>query len=219
MNTTQPPHSGGLISYGYDPNDQYRRAAIHVDRILKGEAHDLPVQQSTKLEIGHQSKEPCCAAVDSAGRDPMHPPACITLSKRHRGAGQRRGVARAQQPPMPLIGYSTPAPLRHGKDTWRRSAKGSVRPALFKPFAKPASIPGKAYVGVMAQEVQSVLPRAVVRGDDGYLRVFYDMVGVKFETYDQWVASGGHVPAGTTSAAPAWRLNSGCVPAGVCLKD
>jgi hypothetical protein len=32
----------------------------------------------------------------------------------------------------------------------------------------------KAYVGVMAQEVQMVVPEAVVRGSDGYLRVFYD---------------------------------------------
>jgi hypothetical protein len=54
----------------------------------------------------------------------------------------------------------------------------------------------KAYVGVMAQEVQDIMPRAVVRGRDGYLRVFYDMVGVKFETYDQWVASGEQVPPG-----------------------
>jgi hypothetical protein len=54
----------------------------------------------------------------------------------------------------------------------------------------------KAYVGVIAQEVQSVLPGAVATGRDGYLRVFYDRIGVKFETYDQWVASGAHVPAG-----------------------
>ena len=54
----------------------------------------------------------------------------------------------------------------------------------------------KAYVGVMAQEVQTVMPQAVVRGSDGYLRVFYDKIGVKFETYDQWVAEGAHVPVG-----------------------
>jgi hypothetical protein len=55
----------------------------------------------------------------------------------------------------------------------------------------------KAYVGVMAQEVQTVMPAAVLRGSDGYLRVFYDKLGLKFQTYDQWTASGAQVPAGT----------------------
>jgi len=54
----------------------------------------------------------------------------------------------------------------------------------------------RAYVGVIAQEVQAVVPRAVARGHDGYLRVFYDRIGVLFETYDEWLASGAHVPAG-----------------------
>jgi hypothetical protein len=54
----------------------------------------------------------------------------------------------------------------------------------------------KAYVGVMAQEVQTIMPTAVLRGPDGYLRVSYDMLGVKFQTYDQWAASGAYVPAG-----------------------
>jgi hypothetical protein len=52
----------------------------------------------------------------------------------------------------------------------------------------------RAYVGVIAQEVQSVMPKAVIRDRDGYLRVFYDRLGVKFQTYERWVASGGHVP-------------------------
>jgi putative tryptophan/tyrosine transport system substrate-binding protein len=44
--------SGGLISYGPDPIDQYRRAAGYVGRILNGEkAADLPVQAPTKYEL------------------------------------------------------------------------------------------------------------------------------------------------------------------------
>ena len=35
----------------------------------------------------------------------------------------------------------------------------------------------KAYVGVMAQEVQTAMPAAVLRGSDGYLRVSYDKLG------------------------------------------
>jgi putative tryptophan/tyrosine transport system substrate-binding protein len=44
--------SGGLISYGPDPIDVFRRAAGYVDRILKGEkAADLPVQAPTTYEL------------------------------------------------------------------------------------------------------------------------------------------------------------------------
>jgi len=44
--------SGGLISYGFDLVDQYRRAAGYVDRILKGEKPaDLPVQAPTRYEL------------------------------------------------------------------------------------------------------------------------------------------------------------------------
>jgi putative ABC transport system substrate-binding protein len=43
---------GGLLSYGVDPADIFRRGATYVDRILRGaKPADLPVQFPTKYEL------------------------------------------------------------------------------------------------------------------------------------------------------------------------
>ena len=57
----------------------------------------------------------------------------------------------------------------------------------------------KAYVGVIAQEVQAVMPEAIARGRDGYLRVFYRKLGVPFETYNEWITAGARIPATANS--------------------
>ncbi len=47
----------------------------------------------------------------------------------------------------------------------------------------------EVYVGVMAQETAKVVPDAVTRGADGYLRVDYERLGRRLMTWDEWIAS------------------------------
>ena len=100
-----------------------------------------------------------------------------------RGGGGRGGGRRSDimlKHDIVLLGH-----LANGIGYYRFSYNGSDR----------------AYVGVMAQEVQTVMPQAVVRDREGYLRVFYDKLGVKFQTYEHWIASGARVPVAAIPVA------------------
>jgi endosialidase-like protein len=89
-----------------------------------------------------------------------------------RGGGRRSDIALKHD--IVLLGH-----LANGLGYYRFSYLGSH----------------KAYVGVMAQEVQSVMPDAVTRGSDGYLRVYYEKLGLTFRTYGDWLAGGAKIPA------------------------
>jgi hypothetical protein len=46
----------------------------------------------------------------------------------------------------------------------------------------------QAYVGVMAQQVAAIVPEAVVMEPNGYLGVYYDRLGLKLQTWQEWQA-------------------------------
>jgi hypothetical protein len=89
-----------------------------------------------------------------------------------RGGGGRRSDL-ALKHDIVLLGH-----LDNGLGYYRFSYLGSI----------------KAYVGVMAQEVERIMPDAVTRGRDGYLRVYYEKLGLTFRTYRSWLAAGAQIP-------------------------
>jgi Protein of unknown function (DUF3300) len=90
----------------------------------------------------------------------------------HRGGGGGRGGGRRSdlrlKHDIVFLGY-----LNDGLGLYRFSYNGS----------------DIKYVGVIAQDVLNVVPDAVTRGRDGYLRVNYEKLGLKFQDYGRWLRS------------------------------
>jgi Protein of unknown function (DUF3300)/Chaperone of endosialidase len=87
-----------------------------------------------------------------------------------RRGGGRRSDIRLKEDVAPLVR------LDNGLELYRFRYKGGDR---------------TVYVGVMAQEVQQIAPRAVWRNHDGYLMVNYNRIGLKFMTWKEWLARNG----------------------------
>ncbi len=52
FNTKEHAEEGGLMSYGTDKNDMFRRAATYIDKVLKGaKPADLPVEQASRYQL------------------------------------------------------------------------------------------------------------------------------------------------------------------------
>lgn len=56
------------------------------------------------------------------------------------------------------------------------------------------------YVGVLAQEVLPIVPYAVIVGEDGFMRVNYDLLGTRLMTWEEWQKISASASPGRDSA-------------------
>jgi len=82
----------------------------------------------------------------------------------------------------------------------------TMRSILFAMFLLgPISVFAPTFSSPVAATNAQLLKPAVARGTDGYLRVFCEKLGLKFETYDHWIKSGA-LPVSAPPRAFACRF-------------
>ena len=170
-----------------------KRPANRAKTVAKGRSNQSATQRRSQVSRSPHQRAAHPRSSRGVSRNQRRAPARAGQSARptygyrairgsHRAAGRGGGGFRggrggrrsdiALKENMILLGY-----LRNGLGFYRFEYRDSP----------------KTFVGVVAQEVQAVMPEAVVRGQDGYLRVYYDKLGLKFQTYREWVASGAQL--------------------------
>jgi Protein of unknown function (DUF3300)/Chaperone of endosialidase len=157
-----------------------RQVAAHRQQATKRQASSSR-QQATKRQASAPRQQAARRQVSTPRAVPRRHASVPSRSHISRGAGGARAMARGG-------GRRSDIRLKHDITLLGRLENGL---GLYR-FAYDGE--EKAYVGVMAQEVRLVMPEAVVRGRDGYFRVLYDKLGLQFQSYEHWLASGARSP-------------------------
>ena len=145
---------------------------IHIARTTAGEAVEDSVFNLTEIQAG---KAP----------NPMLRGGDIVVVE----DSQARLALKNIKDVLPLAGVAALATMSdaHAKRDITPLAKRENGLQLYR-YRYAWSDSDRMYVGVLAQEVREVAPYAVLRGADGYLRVDYARLGLRMQTWDDWIA-------------------------------
>src|SRR5262249_15325148 len=202
-NANRAGNKGQLNFRGRDGQQVLRPGG---DRAKLGQHH--PTNRANAADRT-RSKQVGQARPRSQAHRPVHQRAARSAPSRRVAHRQpHRAPTRVARGPGRSFGFSAPRGRMGGRGGGLRGGRGGRRSDIalkhdivllgrlnnglgFYRFAYNGS--DQVYVGVLAQEVQEVRPEAVLRGRDGYLRVRYDKLGLRFQSYRQWIASGAEV--------------------------